>query len=295
MQNFESPHRPNSENNAWDMSQVAFAGDQPAPTDSATTAELPEDSIDPAAQAVENVKYWGQEYNDLESQFIDYRQTVDFDDPAARERYKTTLRRYEDEIGHIWGYMEDATKTANTYNRLGDPYSRSAAQEITILDHQEGATVEASSSIFYSERMHALQGAIQADASLAPEESQARSDLLRSTWSKVLKRIEANQDIAERRKDPEAHFYYCNRLHDDLIRHLNQMNDLAKSYQLEPFTPRNFITNDRNYSPQRDRNGDYHARVETDRTIVDYYFRQVFSRDYARIDYKTSRDLGLSA
>lgn len=286
MQNFESPHHPTSESNDWDMSQVPFAGD--------ALAEQAEANLDPAEQAIENVRYWGQAYNDLEAQFIQYRETVDLNDPKARSGYKTMLRRYEEEVHNVWGYMEDATQAAHIYNRLGDPYSRSAAQGIDIPGGAEGATIEASSSIFYADRVSALQSAIRDDTSLTPEEAKERNALIRSTWSKVLARIEANQDIAERRKDPEAHFYYCNELHDNLIRHLNQLNDLAQSYHLDPFTLRNFITNDRNYVSQRDRNGDYHARVETDRSIVDYYFRQVFSSDYAKIDYKTSRDLGIS-
>lgn len=295
MQNFESPHHSTHKSNDWDMSQVPFAGDEVTAENSSPESEQFESEVDPSETAIENVQYWGQSYNNLESQFMEHRQNIDLDDPGSRERYKTMLRRYEDEVSHVWGYMEDATKTANSYNRLGDPYSRSAAQGINVPGGEEGSTIEACSSIFYGERVNALRAAIQDDPSLTPEEMEDRGRLLRSTWSKVLDRIEANQDIAERRRDPVAHFYYCNELHDNLIRHLNQMNDFAKSYHLEPFTPRNFITNDRNYSELRDRNGDYHARVETDRSIVDYYFRQVFSREYTKIDYKTSRDLGLTA
>lgn len=294
MNNFESTKPSEHQANSWEnITKVPFAGDTESM--SSSTESSPEAPIDPADTAIEDVNYWGNSYNNLESQFMEYRQNIDLSDPDTRHQYKTTLRRYEDEVNHVWGYMEDSTKTANKYNRLGDPYSRSAAQWINIPGGEEADTIEACSSIFYTERVRALQDAIEHDESLTPDEAKSQIDLLGSTWSKVLARIEANQDIAERRKDPEAHFYYCNELHDNLIRHLNEMNHLAESHHVERFTPRDFITNDRNYNARRDANGDYHARVETDRSIVDYYFRQVFSRDYAKIDYKTSRDLGLTA
>lgn len=316
MQNFESSPHQTPDTNNWDMSDVPFAGGENAPimpaeanpSDAPNNApsqnsvsinptENIESPTDPAETAIANVSYWGEAYNNLEAQFIKYRETVNLNDPETRSSYKTMLRRYEEEIHNVWGYMEDATKTANSYNRLGDPYSRSAAQGINIYDNKEGATVEASSSIFYATRAHALEQAIAHDTPLTPEERKSRDELVASTWSKVEARITANQAMSDRRKDGDfmKRFRECNELHDDLIRHLNQLNDLAESYGLERFTPRNFITNDWNYQESRDHNLDYHARVESDRTIVDYYFRQVFSREYSIIDRKTSRSVGYAA
>ena len=81
--------------------------------------------------------------------------------------------------------------------------------------------------------------------------------------------------------------YYQNKrreAHNNLIRHLNYMNDLARKYGVRPFTFRNFETNDFAYSEKLDVGGHTNARADYDRSIVEAYCRIAFSSAYEKAE-----------
>lgn len=121
---------------------------------------------------------------------------------------------------------------------------------------------------------------ILGDQKLSAEQKAAEYNLLRQTWPAVNTYLQATGDYDLQHEDPDAYHRVRNSSHNQMIKQLNQLNDLARAHGLKPFTPRNFMTNDFVYEQKRDSGGYLNSRAEYDRETVLGYFSQVFGKDF---------------
>ena len=287
-----------SADSEWDMQDVAFAGETMTPqpdgesnpeeaasATSSSTEVQPADSpaapeADPGAQALAAIKRWSGLYDDEEADFRRFatqRQGQDTSTPEAQQKYQDWLRRSEQMAQMAWQEMQRSTNDALAARAISGRYEVAQAQNYG-QGIAPGDTIEAASAIFYQERMADLVGQLNADEDLSEAERQEKLRLLGGTWRRVSDYIESTSDLYDgydgQRRRTAAH--------NAMIRQLNSLNDLAREYDLQPFTFRNFMTNDFVYDKSRDRSGVLNYIADHDRETVANYFRKVFARDIAR-------------
>ncbi len=257
-------------------------------TDSTSTPEYPavpeSEKPNPAEATLERIAYWREEYDTVEHQFGEYRKQVKLGTLSADARYLASLKRYEEDASFNWQQMQRSTEAALNRRFISGLYATAAAQNYGRgIDPAD--TIEATSSVFYEERLRALEAAINADSDTSPEEKQAKHRLLNRTWQVVEKYIETTADWASSREGQNAR----RSAHNDMIAQLNSMNDLAEAYGTPRFTFRNFMKNDFEYNHIRDLGGALNHRAEYDRETVANYFQNVFHRDIVEQQRRQSR------
>ena len=242
-----------------------------------------------APNAVDEVKFWSNEYNTAEAQFAKYTKAIS---PNARdeESYRATVAKYENDIAYDWQRLEEATNKAMTDRLIRSAYELADTQGLGIVAPDE--TIEAATGVFYDERMSALSQKI-----LAQEQNDitvADQSVLRQTWRKVMDYIEASTDYDFLHRDYNSYQNARRTCHNNMIRQLNDLNHLAEKYGTTRFTPRDFMTNDFHYNQRQDRNSRLNNRANYDRESVLAYFRTVFEKDFSKMEQKaayTSRNL----
>ncbi len=272
---------PSGETSSWDMSDVEFQGAAGAceTPEAAATVDGPEIITTPERKynAMEEMQFWCQDYNDTEAQFAVYTSKLERDGSEDSERrYRITLRRYEEDAGLSWrNIQKEHRNLSGEYRGIG-MYELADAQAIGKVEPHE--TIEAASSIFYEERMAELQRQIEDRA--ASEKTVADMSTLKQTWKKVLDYIDAKVDYDLLHDDPVSYQNARRMAHNSMIKHLNAINDLAREYGTTPFTLRNFMTNDFRYDSRRDKRGRLNHRAEYDRESVLSYFRSAFRSSF---------------
>ncbi len=133
-------------------------------------------------------------------------------------------------------------------------------------------TIEAQAGHFFFERSEALSQAIQSS-----EDPKRAEDLKRlgSFYTSVQKHLDFKYTETRYMDTWEATSYDRQRTqaHNDLIRHLNELNALAKKYGTRPFTMRDFWTSDGVQSTNAIK-----QRMRHDRHQVEAYCRNAFTR-----------------
>ncbi len=259
---------------SWDMSDAPVFKAEKGPT------------------AVEEMRFWCQEYNTAEQQFAKYTKDVSSRSLDANEqgRYRETVAKYEDDIAYGWSKIEAASKIAWANQLIRSDYELADTQGLGVVKPEE--TIEAATGIFYEERAKALNQQISANEQ--NENTAADQAVLRQTWRKVMDYIEAATDYDFLHRDYTSYQNIRRACHNNMIRQLNNLNQLAEKYGTARFTPRDFMTNDFSYDQRRDHNGQLNLRANYDRETVLAYFRTVFESDFTAIEQKaaySSRDL----
>lgn len=282
-----------SANSAWDMQDVAFAGaavpeeavspelaSEPESTDTLSSSSSEVAEADPSEQILAAIKRWSTLYDEEETdfqRFVKQWQGKDTSTPEAQQKYQDWLRRSEQMAQMAWQEMQRSTNDAVAKRVISGRYEVARAQNYG-QGIAPGDTIEAASAVFYQDRMTDLVGQVNADEGLAESERQEKLRLLGSTWRRVSDYLESTSDLYDgydgQRRRTAAH--------NAMIRQLNSLNDLAREYDLQPFTFRNFMTNDFSYDKSRDRSGVLNYLADHDRETVANYFRKVFARDIAR-------------
>lgn len=230
-----------------------------------------------AEQLQSEITRWRKLYDDDEHSFAQYAKHIHPSTPEEKLRYRNRLLRAEHDASFSWRQMRASTNDAIREGVVSsDRYSIARAEGYGQgIDPTK--TIEAASSMFYAERLRALEEAINADTDSTSETKQANHHLLNRTWQVVEKYIESTFDWASSHEGQNIR----RSAHNGMIEQLNAMNDLAESYGTPRFTLRNFMKNDFEYSVARDRSGDLNHKAEYDRETVASYFQNVFQRNIA--------------
>lgn len=235
--------------------------------------------------------FWGDTYNQTEAQFVKYVDDLISQNSVKVEHqkdYRETLSRYEDDQAYNWQQL---------YANLGQAQSKSwfmnlyAQADVLRLGGVEPTkTIEAATGIFYDDRMSQLTQRMAevaaSDGARSQRRIEAERERIGETWQKVLIYLDATKDYDSRNRD--YNYYQRNRraAHNNMIKQLNWLNDLAEKYQTQRFALRDFKTNDFTYHQKSDRGGHLNHWIEYDRETVLAYFKQAFGADFQRAERK---------
>lgn len=149
-------------------------------------------------------------------------------------------------------------------------------------------TIEAQAGNFYYERMDALKQAIEDS-----NDDKAEEDLnyLKDFYPAVVEHLDFKYMSPEdvRNYGYDEYESKRTRVHNDVIKHLNGVNDLAKKYHTRPLTMRNFWSSDLvRMSAQTPA---ISKVMRYDRDIVEEYYEIAFSSEVKRRKAKQERDM----
>lgn len=229
-------------------------------------AELRESRIEGAR---EDVAFWAGEYKDIEQAFVKH----EIKSPGEFELW-------EDDARNAFSNMEEAEKDAE----FADRYERDYAERIASTEPSE--TIEAKSGDYYDARNRAIIEEVRRNENEAERESDLAD--IYQLHQLVAGHIMAIMDYETRSNDPMI--YNSNRriAHNRLIRGLNKINHIAEKYGEKRLVFRDFITNDFTYDGTKDRGSETNARAEYDRSCVEAYVRNAFSRDFEKAEKEDS-------
>ena len=196
------------------------------------------------------------------------------------------FEKWEDLISDELALAEKEGKNGN----FGIEQTAECAQHMVTStnDAELHKTVEAQAGNYYYERMEALRQAIEdSDDEKAKEEI----DYLKSFYPAVVEHLDFKYMSPDDVRDYgyDAYEYRRTRVHNDVIKHLNGVNDLARKYHVRPLTIRNFWSSD---LVRKDAQTPAIAKVmRYDRDVVEEYYEIAFSSEVRRRKAKQERDM----
>lgn len=245
-------------------------------TEAATATQRSEQEL--TVEAEDEVRYWANNYNTTEGQFRQFCQRLQRGEwELSPERYRENVRRYENDLAIDWQRSEEAVADLRRRGRGNGLYELAALQKLGSGVEPED-TIEAASGIFYHERAEQLAQALRA----AGADGAADLKTMGLTWRKVMNYLEATHDYDLLHEDYHSYQNGRRAAHNEMIRQLNTLNDLAERYQTPRFTIRNFMTNDFYYEARRDPGRALDHRANYDRESVMAYFALAFQQDFER-------------
>lgn len=261
------------------MATEEAAAAEPAEQITTEVAAAPQRSEQKSAvDAEDEVRYWANSYNTTEGQFRQFCQRLRRGEwELSPERYRENVRRYENDLAIDWQRSEEAVADLRRRGRGNGLYELAALQKLgSGVEPEE--TIEAASGIFYHERAEQLAQALRA----AGADGEADLKTMGLTWRKVMNYLEATHDYDLLHEDYHSYQNGRRAAHNEMIRQLNTLNDLAERYQTPRFTIRNFMTNDFYYEARRDPGRALDHRANYDRESVMAYFALAFQQDFER-------------
>lgn len=213
-------------------------------------------------EALDDVKFFAKEYRDIENGF-------------SKEANKKPLWKneaefkiWENDAKNAFEKMKSAESDADLLS--GNRFERDRIENISQSKVEN--TIEVYSGHFYESRSKALIEKLK-------EKPGSEEDIEKvgSLHEYAAKHVEAVRDRSLRATNVESWNRNCRKTHNDLINLLNEINWLAKEYNVTPLTFRNFETNDYYYDRSKDPGGYTDARAEYDRAIVEKYCETAFS------------------
>ena len=261
---------------AEQMATGAAATTEQMATEAATATQRSEQKL--TVEAEDEVRYWANNYNTTEGQFRQFCQRLQRGEwELSPERYRENVRRYENDLAIDWQRSEEAVADLRRRGRGNGVYELAALQKLGSGVEPED-TIEAASGIFYHERAEQLAQALRA----AGADGAADLKTMGLTWRKVMNYLEATHDYDLLHEDYHSYQNGRRAAHNEMIRQLNTLNDLAEQYQTPRFTIRNFMTNDFYYEARRDPGRALDHRANYDRESVMAYFALAFQQDFER-------------
>lgn len=271
------PNNQNPTNNAWgELNPENTKTSAERPLTQAELVALTKESIRKKREAApQQAKEYISDMVDIERAFEKQLQRIAErgDDHISRKEFE----RWESDYANDW-------EKAHEEMRIGDIQTSSGQAEIEyplmVSDGSEALskTIEAQAGHFFSERSKELNDAIRASDDPDKEE-----DLqLLGGFSKSVAIHLDYKYIDVRQMDAfEAQQYDRNRTaaHNAMIKHLNALNNIARKYNVTPFTMRNFWTS------ENSRAGDpepVKQRMRHDRHQVEAFCEIAFKTDAER-------------
>lgn len=226
----------------------------------------PEESRERMRQREEDAKERAVDLRKLNQEFMEAK-------PSLKD-----LPFWEEDFAFSWQILQDYIRRAHGYSmadeaRMEDPFFQPT--EPGVL-HE---TIEAQSGHFFKERARKLRDAINA-SDLTGAEKRRQLEKIDAFWENAIRHLRfKNMDRDEIRGYGSEYYEQSRTLrHNATISSLNDLNDLARSYKLTPFTPRNFWTS---VGSQKDDPEPIKHRMRYDRDLVEEYYAIAFEREMA--------------
>ena len=175
---------------------------------------------------------------DVTKDFDRRRQTLESEN---QKMSRTEFEKWEDALSDEIGYAKkELEKTDNTLETMAE-----CAQHMILTTDEEKTykTIEAQAGNYYHERSAALKQAIE---SSGQPESEKDLNSIREFYFAVIDHLDYRYMEPEKIFSMGVKNFDKQRTmaHNNVIKHLNELNYLARKYHVRPFTLRNFCPSD---------------------------------------------------
>ena len=185
---------------------------------------------------------------------------------------------WEDDYANVWKLLNDGMRDAHIAYDMKKAASVQREMFFTKDEKELHFTVEAQAGRFYRERAADLRSAIEASDN-DEETKKKQLGLFTNFYQRINRHLELKaippDEVTNEFEDFDKYNALRTYVHNETIKGLNSLNDLARQYGLRPFTPRNFWT-----SEEKDQSPDMGTRMRYDRDVVEEYYSIAF-RDRA--------------
>ena len=264
-----------------------------APTPSSPEAEASEwDSLresvrkfqdEQIEKAPERAAFFYKDVLDIQNDFS--RRTVIVQE-SGKEMERKEFEKWEDAVTDDLGYAK--REISRRHMNLDAIAEVSQHMIFSANDAELHKTIEAQAGRFYYERMDALRKAIQETGG---ENAEKDLDYARNFFPAVMTHLDFKYMTPADVRDYGYDDYerQRTRAHNDAIKHLNGLNDLAKKYHTRPFTVRNFWSSD--IREKRGQTPAIQRVMRYDRDIVEEYYAIAFSEEVRKRQNKQNRQI----
>lgn len=217
----------------------------------------------------------------VEKDFDRRRQAVESNgDEMTQKEFEEWEDALSDEIGCAENELRKTDHTLET-----------VAECERVMTHFAGdtelyRTIEAQAGRFYHERISNLREAIQ---SSGDKQAQEELDYVKGFYNTVMVHL----DYKYMTRDEVIDFGYEEHdksqifAHNNVIKHLNGLNELAKKYHVRPLTVRNFWPSD--LREEKDQTAAVRDVMRYDRHSVEGYYATAFSSEVQKREYIRAR------
>lgn len=173
--------------------------------------------------------------------------TRDFDlrrqnlESSGNKMTRQEFEKWEDALSDELEFAGDELE--KTYNTLETMAESARAMILTTDEHKTYKTIEAQAGNYYHERLAALKQAIE---SSGQPESEKDLNSIREFYFAVIDHLDYRYMEPEKIFSMGVKEFDKERTmaHNNVIKHFNELNDLARKYHVRPFTIRNFCPSD---------------------------------------------------
>ena len=197
-------------------------------------------------------EFWRQETEKAPDYATDFYRaalsvTRDFDlrrqnlESSGNKMTRQEFEKWEDALSDELEFAGDELeKTDNTLEIMAES---ARAMILTTDEHKTYKTIEAQAGNYYHERSAALKQAIE---SSGQPESEKDLNSIREFYFAVIDHLDYRYEDPERVFSMGVKEFDKQRTmaHNNVIKHLNKLNNLARKYHVRPFTIRNFCPSD---------------------------------------------------
>lgn len=211
---------------------------------------------------------------DITRDFDRRRQALESED---QKMSKTEFEKWEDALSDELEFAgNELEKTDNTLEIMAES---ARAMILTTDEHKTYKTIEAQAGNYYHERSAALKQAIE---SSGRPESEKDLNSIRGFYFAIMDHLDYRYEDPERVFSMGVKEFDKQRTmaHNNVIKHLNELNDLARKYHVRPFTLRNFCPSDAR--PKEKQTPAVADLMAYDRYSVQSYYTIAFSSEVKR-------------
>ena len=209
--------------------------------------------------------------------------TRDFDlrrqnlESSGNKMTQQEFEKWEDALSDELEFAGDELeKTDNTLETMAES---ARAMILTTDEYKTYKTIEAQAGNYYHERSAALKQAIE---SSGQPESEKDLNSIREFYFAVIDHLDYRYEDPDRVFSMGVKEFDKQRImaHNNVIKHLNELNDLARKYHVRPFTLRNFCPSDAR--PKEKQTPTVADLMAYDRYSVQSYYTIAFSSEVKR-------------
>lgn len=217
----------------------------------------------------------------VEKDFDRRRQAVESKgDEMTQKEFEAWEDELSDEIGCAENELRKTDYTLETVAECERVMTYSAG------DTELYRTIEAQAGRFYHERISNLREAIQ---SSGDKQAQEELDYVKGFYNIVMIHLDYKYMTRDEVIDFGRKEYEDSRTlaHNNAIKHLNGLNELAKKYHVRPLTVRNFWPSD--LREEKKQTAAVREVMRYDRHSVEGYYTTAFSSEVQRREYIKAR------
>ena len=216
-----------------------------------------------------------RETSEIEKDFINYIKEKKSDNEEISE---AEFEKWENALSDNINHAEQALrKTDYKLETIAN------SQQKLTLGIPSDKTIEAKAGKFYDQRIKLLTETID---SSNDENTEKDLQYISDFYPRVIRYIERKYSSPEEQIDWFGNYQEVDKAivsaHNDVIKHLNGLNDLAKKYHVRPFTVRNFLPSDAVLKERQTQA--IQDIMQLDRYIVVDYCRTAFPSEFERAE-----------